>query len=121
MPCSGIPSAKASTTICDATSPACAPPMPSATTNTGALAKLESSLLRRWRPTSVRTIVSAALSIWMVVSLLEVGELGVADADAVAVVQRLRPGQRLAVQVGAVGRSPRSSIMTLRPCRVILA
>ena len=51
-----------STAICDATSPACAPPIPSAITNTGARAYEESSLPRRWRPVSVRWIVSAARS-----------------------------------------------------------
>ena len=36
---SGIPAPKDSTAISDATSPACAPPMPSATTNSGARTK----------------------------------------------------------------------------------
>ena len=36
---SGMPAPKASTAISDATSPDCAPPMPSATTNSGARTK----------------------------------------------------------------------------------
>ena len=36
---SGSPASKASTAISDATSPDCAPPMPSATTNSGARTK----------------------------------------------------------------------------------
>ena len=36
---------------------------------------------------------------------LQVGELAVADPDAVAVVQRLRARQRLLVEIGAVGRA----------------
>ena len=50
---SGSPGWKASTAIREATSPACAPPIPSATTNRGARANSESSLARRWRPVSV--------------------------------------------------------------------
>ena len=59
---SGSPCSNTSTAIFDATSPAWAPPIPSATTNTGARAYEESSLPRRWRPVSVRWTVSAARS-----------------------------------------------------------
>src|SRR2546421_1700023 len=83
--------------IRDATSPACAPPMPSATTNTGARAYALSSLSRRWRPVSVLQIVSAARSI-----SVEVRELGIADPDSVTGMQGLRTGERLVVQKSAV-------------------
>src|SRR3954468_5057662 len=45
-------SEKTSTTVCEATSPASAPPMPSATTNSGGSSRNESSLPSRSRPTS---------------------------------------------------------------------
>ena len=51
---SGSPRSNEETAISDATSPACAPPMPSATTKIGARTKKESSLAFRWRPVSVR-------------------------------------------------------------------
>ena len=53
---------KASMAIREATSPACAPPIPSATTNTGALTNALSSFSRRWRPVSVRQTVSVTWS-----------------------------------------------------------
>ena len=47
----------------EATSPACAPPMPSATTNSGERTSSESSLARRWRPVSLPEYCSATRSI----------------------------------------------------------
>src|SRR5271165_4090750 len=88
-----------STAIREATSPACAPPMPSATTNSGERASSESSLARRWRPVSVPAYCSATRS--MSVDLE--GEFAVADAHAIAWVQGPRRLQQLLVQVGAVG------------------
>ena len=46
------PRSKASIAMREATSPACAPPIPSATTNTGERAKYASSFARRARPVS---------------------------------------------------------------------
>src|SRR5947209_7610545 len=91
----------------ESTSPACAPRMPSATTNTGARANALSSLSRRWRPVSVLQVVSAARSIVRVESRssLVVGKLAVADPDSIARVQRLRAVERLVVQISAVGGS----------------
>ena len=48
----------ASTATADATSPAFAPPIPSATANSGGLTTSESSLALRCRPTSVRPACS---------------------------------------------------------------
>ena len=48
------PGSNASAASRDATSPACAPPIPSATAKTGARAKKESSFALRCRPVSVR-------------------------------------------------------------------
>src|SRR4029078_8075827 len=101
-PSSGRPCSRTSTAMCEATSPACAPPTPSATANSGERAKQAASLLRRWRPVSERSKCSATLSTPGSPPLLE-RELAVADADAVAVVQRLRARPQLLVEVGAVG------------------
>ena len=54
---------KASTASFEATSPACAPPMPSATTNSGERTISESSFARRWRPVSLPEYCSATRSI----------------------------------------------------------
>src|SRR5579875_1391410 len=102
-PDSGRPRSKVSTAIREATSPAWAPPIPSATTNRGARTYALSSFSRRWRPVSVLHTVSVTPS--TVSPSLQEGELGVADPDAVARMQRLRAAERLAVQVGAVGRA----------------
>src|SRR5579875_25216 len=102
-PDSGRPRSKVSTAIREATSPAWAPPIPSATTNRGARTYALSSFSRRWRPVSVLHTVSVTPS--TVSPSLQEGELGVADPDAVARMQRLRATERLAVQVGAVGRA----------------
>src|ERR1700676_2863219 len=83
----------------DATSPACAPPMPSATTNSGARASSESSFARRWRPVSVPAYCSATRSI----SVDLEGEFAVADSQAVPWMQRPGRLQQLLVQIGAVG------------------
>src|ERR1019366_9387699 len=88
-----------STAIREATSPACAPPIPSATTNSGERASSESSLARRWRPVSVPAYCSATRS----TSVDLVGEFAVADAHPVAGVQRPRRLQQLLVEIGAVG------------------
>ena len=52
----------ASTATADATSPAFAPPMPSATANSGGRSTSESSLALRCRPTSVRPACSTIRS-----------------------------------------------------------
>src|SRR5277367_5698629 len=85
--------------IREATSPACAPPMPSATTNSGERASSESSLALRWSPVSVPAYCSATRSI----SVDLEGEFAVADAHAVAGVQWPRRLQQLLVEIGAVG------------------
>src|SRR5579872_4217126 len=96
---SGRSCSKTSIAMREATSPAWAPPMPSATTNSGSRAKALSSLSRRWRPVSVLQVIWVARNI----QLLEIAELRVSDPDPVAGMQRRRPVQRLVVQVGAVG------------------
>src|SRR5271165_413030 len=88
-----------STAIREATSPACAPPMPSATTNSGARASSASSLARRWRPVSVPAYCSATRS----TSVDLEGEFAVADAHAVPGMQRSRALEQLLVEVAAVG------------------
>ena len=62
VPCSGSPPSNTSTAIFEATSPAWAPPIPSAITNSGARANALSSFSRRWRPVSVFQVVWAARS-----------------------------------------------------------
>src|SRR6185436_4686162 len=90
------------TATADATSPAFAPPMPSATANSGGCTTSESSFAVRWRPTSVRPACSTMLS---ATPLLLVAVFAVADPDRV---RHLEPLDRLhlaPVQVGAVGRA----------------
>src|SRR5215217_1585634 len=100
---SGSPSSRTSTARPDATSPACAPPIPSATANSGERAKKASSLSLRWRPVSVRSTCWATRS--KALRALHVRELAVADAHAVAAVQRLGAGHELVVEVGPVRRA----------------
>ena len=59
---SGRSRSKASAAVFEATSPACAPPIPSATTKIGARTKSESSFSLRWRPVSVRKAWSSIRS-----------------------------------------------------------
>ena len=59
---SGRSRSKASAAAREATSPAWAPPIPSATTKIGARTKNESSLALRWRPVSVRNAWSSTRS-----------------------------------------------------------
>jgi hypothetical protein len=59
---SGRSRSKASAAVLEATSPAWAPPMPSATTKIGARTKSESSFSLRWRPVSVRKAWSSTRS-----------------------------------------------------------
>src|ERR1700726_2803881 len=92
------PGWKDSTASREATSPACAPPMPSATTNSGDRASSESSLARRWRPVSVTAYCSATRS----TSVHLEGEFAVANAHAIAGMQRSGRLEQLLVQVGAV-------------------
>src|SRR5208282_4728163 len=99
------PGWKTSTAMREATSPACAPPMPSATTYSGARASSASSLARRWRPVSVPVYCSATRSILKACLIDLEAEFTVADAHTVAGVQRARALQQLLVEVGAVGRS----------------
>src|SRR5437763_4086790 len=81
----------------DATSPAWAPPIPSATANTGGSQTYESSLCRRRRPGSVAAALLPSFKV--------VPQLGLADAQDVARRQPLRPRQPDAVQVRAVRRA----------------
>src|SRR5580693_1284187 len=105
------PSRKDSTARRDATSPACAPPIPSATTNNGERTSIESSLARLCRPVSVPHQCSATRSITApsgspcARSVDLEGELGVADSDPVSGVQRAGTVEQLLVQVGAVRRA----------------
>src|SRR5437588_3810990 len=103
---SGLPpspwSSNASTAMREATSPARAPPMPSATANTGSRSRYESSLLCRWRPTSVRLACSA---IRRATPSLLVAVLGLAYPDRVGRLQLLRPRELALVEVSPVGRS----------------
>src|SRR4051812_20349931 len=96
-------SVNVSTTIVDATSPARAPPIPSATANSGACSKTRSSLLRRWRPVSDLAKLSWATRSITRPSLYE-REFVVANPDAVSGVQGLWSFEQVAVEVGAVGR-----------------
>src|SRR5215211_1171919 len=92
----------ASTATADATSPALAPPIPSATANSGGRTTSESSFAVRWRPTSVRPACSRMRS---VTRLLLVAVFAVADPDRVRQLQALRGLHLASVQVGAVGRA----------------
>src|SRR3977135_3242614 len=87
----------------EATSPAWAPPIPSATphstTNSGERASSESSLARRCMPVSLPEYCSATLS----TSVHLEGEFAVADADTILGVQRAGGLQQLLVQIRPVG------------------
>src|SRR5215217_389274 len=90
------------TAMPEATSPARAPPMPSATANSGLRSRYESSFPCRARPTSD----SAAFSTTRNANrLLLVPVLGLADADAVRHLQLLGPAQLATVQICPVGRA----------------
>src|SRR5215213_11413334 len=91
----------ASTATAEATSPAFAPPMPSATANSGGRTASESSFALRWRPTSVRPACSTIRS---ANRLLLVAVFAVADPDGVACGQTLGRLDLTAVEIGAVGR-----------------
>src|SRR5215213_10158333 len=94
----------ASTATADATSPALAPPIPSATANSGGLTTSESSLAVRCRPTSVRPACSRMRRA-TATALLLVAIFAVADADRVGHLQPLGRLDLAAVQVGAVRRA----------------
>src|ERR1700738_4283624 len=98
---SSRPPRKDSTAIREATSPACAPPAPSATTHSGGRASGDSPLARRWPPVSVPAYWSATRN----TSIDLEGEFAVADAHAVPGVQRARGLKQLLVAVGGVGRA----------------
>src|SRR5438445_413441 len=103
---SPIPRANISTAMREATSPARAPPMPSATTNSGARASSESSFARRWRPVSVPAYCSATRSIRSApAALVDLErEFALADPNAIAEMQGLGAMKQLLVEVRAVGR-----------------
>src|ERR687892_934281 len=90
---------KASVAMAEATSPALAPPIPSATAKNGASATKSSSLALRWRPTSVRPTCS---TMRRATGLLLVAVLGVADANSVGHLEPFRAADLPAVHVGAV-------------------
>src|ERR671924_59041 len=91
-----------SVAICDATSPARAPPIPSATAKKGGSSRSESSFEFRCRPTSLLPALSMMLSAIAGSSLL-VAVLAVAYPDQVGNPQLLGRLQLPAVQVSAVG------------------
>ena len=78
--------------------------MPSATTKIGERTKNESSLALRWRPVSVRNAWSSTRSTAHLERRRLEPELGVADADDVAVEQLRLALQLGVVEQGAVGR-----------------
>src|SRR5215208_5276502 len=94
----------ASTATADATSPACAPPIPSATANSGGRTTSESSLALRCRPTSVRPACSMIRRA-TATALLLVAIFAVAYADRVRHLQPLGGLDLATVQIGAVGRA----------------
>src|SRR5215217_5108246 len=91
----------ASTATADATSPAFAPPIPSATANSGGLTTSESSFALRCRPTSVRPACSM-MARATATALLLVAVFAVAYANRVRHLQPLGGPDLAAVQVGAV-------------------
>src|SRR5215831_4874873 len=103
MRCSPPPLAPASFSAAvasrDATSPACAPPMPSAIAKSGGSMTYASSLWRRVRPGSV----TAATRPIMCSRLIP--QIGLTDADDVALRQPAGTIEARAVQVGAVRRA----------------
>src|SRR5437763_7953315 len=92
---------KTSVARCEATSPAFAPPIPSATAKNGGETSRASSLVSRWRPTSVLPACSAIRS----ATLLPIAVFAVADADEVGRPQPLAVLQLPAVEVGPIGRA----------------
>ena len=101
-PSPGSPCSNASIAICDATSPAWAPPMPSATTNTGG-ARVRAVLVLA--PLAAGVGPADGFRCSQHRRHLQVGELGVADPDPITRMKRLRPVERLVVQICAVRRS----------------
>src|SRR5215210_381327 len=91
----------ASTATAEATSPAFAPPIPSATANRGGSTTSESSLALRWRPTSVRPACSMMRRA-TATALLLVAVFAVAYANRVAHLEPLRRLHLTAIQVGPV-------------------
>src|SRR5437773_4964101 len=98
------PRPKASVAICDATSPALAPPIPSATTKKGGSSSRASSFDERWRPRSLLPTCSMTRSAIARTSLL-VAVLAVAYPYDVGRLELLRASQLPAVQVGPIGRA----------------
>src|SRR5919201_1756427 len=92
---------KTSVARCEATSPAFAPPIPSATAKNGGETSRASSFVSRWRPTSVLPACSAIRS----ATLLPIAIFAVADADDVGRPQPLALSQLPAVEIGPVGRA----------------
>src|SRR5215211_2234689 len=105
-PSGGVSSAafspNASVAICDATSPALAPPIPSATAKKGGSMSSASSLEDRWRPTSVLPTCSTIRRAIARASLL-VAVLAVAYPDHVGDLEPLRRAQLPPVQISPVG------------------
>src|SRR5829696_488214 len=91
----------ASTATAEATSPALAPPIPSATAKSGGLTTSESSLALRWRPTSVRPACST-MERATATALLLVAIFAVAYADRVRHLEPLGRLDLAPVQVGPV-------------------
>src|SRR5437763_10399133 len=90
----------------DAPSPACAPPIPSATAKSGGATTDESSLRRRFLPVSLARAYAAMLmpAPSSLRSRLE-PQLGLADAHHVTVDELARPVYADTVHVGAVRRA----------------
>src|SRR5487761_2634510 len=93
---SSRPGRNSATATLEATSPAWAPPIPSAITNRGERTSSESSFARRWRPVSVPAYCSTTRS----KSVDLEGEFAVADPNAVPGVQRPWGLQQLLVEGG---------------------
>src|SRR4051794_24640808 len=90
---------RAEAASCDATPPACAPPIPSATAKSGGATKEVSSFRRRLRPVSLATAYAPTG-----ISVLLHHEVGLADAQDVARLEALRAGDARAVDERAVRR-----------------
>ena len=93
-----------SAAIRDATSPACAPPIPSATRTAASRRRTNPRWRCRWRPVSVRNACSTTRSNLRLRYLQLEPELRVADLDLVEVGELRLPLEHRLVQESAVGR-----------------
>src|SRR3989337_1796067 len=96
-----VAASTASTATAEANPPALAPPIPSATANSGGSTTSESSFALRWRPTSVRPACSTMRRA-TATALLLVAVFAVAYADRVGHLEPLGRLHLAAVEVGPV-------------------